>query len=225
MAPSTDPMREMRAVLNKQRGLPGVLPNERAIDAMRVLRPLERQRSHDEMVGEVQRLLIEFIQNAADFVQDAFAAAILPANGGDGQLPELRATKTGVAWLLRGRVFLAVDMLPNAWVLWQTGGPLCSDDISTGTQSGTAQASDNGGFGDGWKSAMHGHTCIPRGSAFAGFSRILHRGPSLSPTVHRPALRGASRWFLPRSACPNNSAWVRMVTGPTSSASADVHWG
>ena len=51
------------------------------------------------------------------------------------------------------------------------------------------------------------------GSAFAGFSRVLHRGPSLSPTVHRPALRGASRWFLPRSACPNNSAWVRMVTG------------
>ena len=63
------------------------------------------------------------------------------------------------------------------------------------------------------------------GSAFAGFSRVLHRGPSLSPTVHRPALRGASRWFLPRSACPNNSAWVRMVTGPTSSASTDVHWG
>ena len=63
------------------------------------------------------------------------------------------------------------------------------------------------------------------GSAFAGFSRVLHRGPSLSPTVHRPALRGASRWFLPRSACPNNSAWVRMVTGPASSASADVHWG
>ena len=70
-----------------------------------------------------------------------------------------------------------------------------------------------------------GHACIPRGSAFAGFSRVLHRGPSLSPTVHRPALRGASRWFLPRSACPNKSAWVRMVTGPTSSASTDVHWG
>ena len=65
----------------------------------------------------------------------------------------------------------------------------------------------------------------PRGSAFAGFSHILHRGPSLSPTVRRPALRGASRWFLPRSACPNKSAWVRMVTGPTSSASTDVHWG
>ena len=70
-----------------------------------------------------------------------------------------------------------------------------------------------------------GHVCIPRGSAFAGFSYLLHRGPSLSPTVHRPALRGASRWFLPRSACPNNSAWARMVTGPTSSASTDVHWG
>ena len=60
-----------------------------------------------------------------------------------------------------------------------------------------------------------GHVCIPRGSAFAGFSYLLHRGPSLSPTVHRPALRGASRWFLPRSACPNNSAWARMETGPT----------
>ncbi len=45
-----------------------------------------------------------------------------------------------------------------------------------------------------------GHACIPRGSAFAGFSRVLHRGPSLSPTVHRPALRGASRWFISRSA-------------------------
>ena len=60
-----------------------------------------------------------------------------------------------------------------------------------------------------------GHVCVPRGSAFAGPSYLLHRGPSLSPTVHRPALRGASRWFLPRSACPNNSAWARMVTGPT----------
>ena len=70
-----------------------------------------------------------------------------------------------------------------------------------------------------------GHVCVPRGSAFAGPSYLLHRGPSLSPTVHRPALRGASRWFLPRSACPNNSAWARMVTGPTSSASTDVHWG
>ena len=69
-----------------------------------------------------------------------------------------------------------------------------------------------------------GHVCVPRGSAFAGSSYLLHRGPSLSPTVHRPALRGASRWFLPRSACPNNSAWARMVTGPTSSASTDVHW-
>ena len=70
-----------------------------------------------------------------------------------------------------------------------------------------------------------GHVCIPRGSAFAGFSYILHRGLSLSPTVHRPALRGASRWFLPRSACPDNPARARMVTGPTSSASTDVHWG
>ena len=55
-------------------------------------------------------------------------------------------------------------------------------------------------------------------------SYILLRGPSRSsPTVHRPALRGASRWFLPRSACPSNSVWARMVTGPTSSASNDVH--
>jgi hypothetical protein len=41
-------------------------------------------------------------------------------------------------------------------------------------------------------------------------SLMLHdRGPSRSPTVHRPAFRGASRWFFPRSACPNNSAWAR----------------
>ena len=72
--------------------------------------------------------------------------------------------------------------------------------------------------------ALHAGDSWPP-EAGSGFSHILHRGPSLSPTVRRPALRGASRWFLPRSACPNNSAWVRMVTGPTSSASTDVHWG
>jgi hypothetical protein len=64
-----------------------------------------------------------------------------------------------------------------------------------------------------------GHVRVPRGSALAGAQapliNILLRGPSLSPTVHRPALRGASRWFLPRSACPNDSAWARMVTDGT----------
>ena len=61
-----------------------------------------------------------------------------------------------------------------------------------------------------------GHVCIlraaPRWQApllyrrTPGPSEILLRGPSLSPTVHRPALRGASRWFLPRSTCPNKHA-------------------
>ena len=65
-------------------------------------------------------------------------------------------------------------------------------------------------------------------SAWLRVCRVLTYIASRPVAVSDRASPGAPRRLAlvsPRSACPNKSAWVRMVTGPTSSASTDVHWG
>ena len=62
--------------------------------------------------------------------------------------------------------------------------------------------------------------------SFHPCNHILHRGPSLSPTVHRPVLRGASRWFLPRYRLPQQIGVGEDGDGADEQGlRADVHWG